>query len=302
MRTSIFLQLFLLISFGSLGQQNDTIRIANYSNFFLVKSSTGDHIIKYPWDSKNDSTKTIVDIGIEEEGLKISVTEKWDNHYKVYFAQGDGWQGHGYLHDSHIAVTKPAFERIVESDEKFNGIYDFDLVWLNGLVGVFEKNSDYPQKSKLIVNTMYDSIVITRGDATFVRFMVKKGKHWGLANRAGKLDLEPYYDSIDYNPLCTAALIKEDGKWGIYDLTDGIVLNTFLDKAIIGDDYSSRSSCIVAAESFGAWGAYNMEGKQLCEFKYDGFVKYIRRGIILSKKGKLYKISDRGDVSRYKGE
>jgi len=264
-----------------------------------VHSATGDRLI--------DKDGSKINIGVEEEGLKITVKDGWDKRYTTYFVEGNEWQGYGFLHYNGVAVTKPVFEKVVESEWNLDGIWDFAIVWRNGKVGVYKKCMDPIEKSKLVIDTKLDTIEITPGDYGFIRFKVQIGELWGLADKEGQLRIPIEYEDIIYNYANTRSLVKDLVGWGIYDEHDGMIMEPWLDSVIIGDGYSDRkSNGIVVGESFGIWGAWNWDGELLGEVEYDSFVKFLRNqslwknAAIFSKKGKLYRVNKNGDVSRYK--
>lgn len=159
--------------------------------------------------------------------------------------------------------------------------YNNQKAILNGILVVENSNSKVGVidiDGNIILEAKYDDITYLpdTGD-----FLVKSNNKYGIMSKSREMKVQIMYDNIELmDSDANLYLVKKDNKYGIIDFQGNIKVYTEYDD--IGIDISKFQenniknnyllvNNLIPIKKDGLWGLFNKNGKQLVEFKYDGF-------------------------------
>jgi hypothetical protein len=169
--------------------------------------------------------------------------------------------------------------------DKIQGTWGYSelLVTQQGKQGILDK------QGKVIIPTEYDSLKKDYRD--FIH--VKKDNKWGFY--AHNCMLAPCeYDFIGYFDYYNRAIAKKNGKYGVIDSLNKVVLDFKYDAI----DYQySEDDMYILAQQKGKWGAFSTQGKAVIPLAYNELGKIIidpNRPMGVMNKGKWGYINSAG--------
>ena len=145
------------------------------------------------------------------------------------FGKGEKW---GIINSEREVVSKPKYDSI----GFFN---DIDRPGTTADVKKKGKLGLIDIEGKIILKPKYDEIS-TAGYHARDFMQIRKGDSWGLVNRTtGELKLKVEYEEIGqfYGLKKAAAVIKKDGKYGVYSLEKGMLTPFEYDKIVVYDEW-----------------------------------------------------------------
>ena len=164
----------------------------------------------------------------------LNVTAQEEKVEQVYpFGKADKW---GVISGDSEVIKKP----------KYDSIGFFSDMNRPGNSAVLKKNSKLGlinTKGKVIVKPKYDQFAIAGFHARDYQ-KVRKGDKWGLVSRiSGKFILKPEYEKIEgfdgkENP---AAVVKKDGKFGVFSLNKGFLTEIEFDEIFAYEDWATAA-------------------------------------------------------------
>lgn len=164
---------------------------------------------------------------------------------------------------------------------KISQNYNNQKAILNGILVVESSNSKVGVidiDGNIILEAKYDDITYLpdTGD-----FLVKSNNKYGIMSKSREMKVQIMYDSISLmDSDANLYLVKKDSKYGIIDFQGNIKVYPEYDD--IGIDISKFKennvknnyllvNNLIPIKKGELWGLFNKNGKQLVEFKYDGF-------------------------------
>jgi len=220
----------------------DTVYKASSDTFFLYKRKNG--LIGYS-DKYGNTAMYLTDRFEQVQPLQEGFSRfKKDGLYGFIDPYGNvhiapKYTATGEFHDGMAAVFLKGKWGFIDKAENLNvqPYYKEVKHFRNGFApvkNIKNKWSFIDKEGKPVNTTFYDEFVETKNE----KYLVQKNKRWGITYSNGKEILSPKYEFIE--ELAPNILkVKKDGKYGVMDFQENIVLYYQYDD-VIYDPYADR--------------------------------------------------------------
>lgn len=314
------------LKFQNAGLFRDSISIVKDSGKYGLIGINGEFILKPIYDQiKYDKSDQLIftelndSIKILNRDLSLfsnlnftgSISTRW-HHYKF----NEGLMAikidslYGFINDKGNLVINPQFKfvRSFENGYARTGLYGdgYGLINKEGQVILNEEYEKIKIEYDTLIYAVKDSLsIVLKGDRVLLSGIQGsiqdfKKNHFLISNLEDKfqvLDVEgnfllpKFYDQVKFQTFALGVTIKENNKWGYFDLDSHVL--------IIPPIYDSISAfyggCAIIIESKKKFGVYGNDGGILIELDMDA-IEPMTYGILVFKDGKTGLYDKKGSL------
>lgn len=190
------------------------------------------------------------------------------------------------------AQTTDITQECLDSIQK---TYSYDRVnrfWnINGLISVEKDNKSgvVNKQGNIVIPIEYDHIGATERPI----FSVRKEDKWGFIDSVGSVIVPIVYENVGIFGNSNVVGAKLNGKWGLINENDDVILNFNYDKV---NQYSDLENLIFMQKD-SKWELFNDKGIQVLPNKFDEItISFFASGRFVKENGKWGKINEFGEI------